>query len=130
MKEKESRRNKKKTLFKTLKLLTRLLPSPPFHRASPKTRIIPDMLVTFNSHRKNENKKYKNILLFPFFSFLGTAWNNVKLRQKNILYTQRMWRKIQIMWRRKSKKNMFCIQIEDMKAREKETDVKRTETIY
>lgn len=34
------------------------------------------------------------------------------------------------MWRRKGKKKMFCIQIQDMKEREKEADVKRTETIY
>lgn len=36
------------SLFKTLKLLTRLLPSPPFHQASPIY-----MLVTFNSHKKH-----------------------------------------------------------------------------
>lgn len=63
------------------------------------------MLVTFkfNSHRKDENKK-KNIKTFSCFLYYFLLLEQCETQaERKRLYTQRMWREIE-MWRRNSKK--------------------------
>lgn len=90
-----------RSLFKTLKLLTRLLPSPPFHRASTKTRN--PYAVVYTSNVQFTQKRMKTFSCFPFFFVLflflrfliffpfPKAHNVEKQAEKKRSRSQRMW---------------------------------------